>query len=174
MPRSLRLLAFALLLSPLAHASELRAPVMDLLNAYEETATPEQLRALGEGVDAELMLIADDKAVPTSRRARAISALGSYTGDTVRAFLEARLAEADKGVFQRKAAYSLAAVAGPDSVVPLTAALNDEGDTQLRIAAAHALGSLSEAPARAALEARQGIEREDAVKVEIEKSMGGR
>ena len=76
MIRTATLFALAALAAP-AHAGALRSPVMDLLNAYEDTASGDELRALGEGVDAELMEIADDKAVPISRRARAISSSAS-------------------------------------------------------------------------------------------------
>lgn len=168
------LLLTALLIPTAADAGALREPVMDLLNAYEDTATAEQLSALGEGVTDELMEIAVDGEVPSSRRGRAVSALGHFPADDTRAFLDARLADADtSSLIRRKAAYALAAGWGEGAVRSLAGALADD-DVQLRIAAAHALGELSDQAAKDALEARLAVEDSDAARDAIEKALGSK
>jgi HEAT repeat protein len=157
----------ALLAGP-AWAGPKRDAVMDLLNAFEHTAGEAELRALGDGVDAELMEIADDAAVPATRRGRAVSALQFYPTDTVRGFLERHLKASD-ALVRRKAAYSLAAF-GSAAVPSLTAALSD-ADVQLRIAAASALGTIGSDPAKQALRGRLASEGEGAVKDAITRAL---
>ncbi|MEQ1505286.1 MAG: HEAT repeat domain-containing protein [Myxococcota bacterium] len=158
----------ALLVPALAWAGPKRDAVMDLLNAIEEPVREADLTALGDGVDAELMSIADDAAIPVSRRGRAVSALQYFKTEPVRVFLEGHLAAGD-ALVRRKAAYSLA-VFGPSAVAPLSKALGD-ADVQLRIAAAQALGQLGDAAAHQALTARLGSEREPAVRDAITKAL---
>ncbi len=157
-----------------AAAGELREPVMDLLNAYESTATPDQLAALGEGVAEELMAIADDGEVANSRRGRELTALGYFPGDETRAFLEARLADEDaSSLLRRKAAYALGEGWGEAAVSPLGAALADD-DVQLRIAAAGSLAKISGDAAEQALKSRLAVEDSDAAREAIEKALQGR
>ncbi len=161
------------LLMPLASAwaGPQRDAVMDVLNAYEDVPTQADLAALGDGIDQELMEIADDHAVPSTRRGRAISALQHYRTDAVRAFLDAHVDAADKGILRRKSVYSLAAW-GDAAVDKIATALADD-DVQLRIAAASALGSIGTDEAKAALTARQAVESETAVSDALRKALGG-
>lgn len=170
MMRTLCALSLALL-SASAQAGEHRDAVMDLLNAYELTALQADLQAIGDGVDAELLEIAQDAEIPTSRRGRAVSALQYYPTNAVRGFLEVQLAEADKALLSRKAAYALAGGWGADAVELLTGALASD-DVQLRIAAANALAGIEGEAARAALETRKGVETEDAVNAVLDKALG--
>lgn len=158
-----------------AWAGALRAPLMDLLNAYDTPIAQADLDALGAGVDAELMAIADDASVPSTRRGRAVSALQYYKTDAVRTYLERHLGSDADGLVRRKAAYSLA-VFGGSSVGPLTSALADK-DVQLRIAAAQALGTIGGDAARKALTDRQTTEPDASVRDAIGqalRSAGGR
>lgn len=160
----------ALGLSAPALAGEKHDAVMDLLNGFEDPVREADLAALGDGVEVELMQIAEDKAVPATRRGRAVSALQYYRTDAVRAFLEKHLADPHDGLIRRKAAWSLAAWGEP-AVPLLTGALGD-ADVQLRIAAAQALGTIPHESAKAALRARLSAETESAVKDAIGKSLG--
>jgi HEAT repeat protein len=171
MGRTLSVCALALLL-PLASAwaGPQRDAVLELLNAYEDVPSQADLAALGDGIDQELMEIADDAKVPSTRRGRALSALQHYRTDDVRTFLEAHVDASDKGILRRKAAWSLAAW-GDDAVAKLQGALADD-DVQLRIAVAQALGSIGTDTARAALTARLDPEPETAVKDAIRKALG--
>ena len=153
-----------------AWAGPHRQAVLDLLNAYEHVATEAELRAIGEGVDAELMAIAEDAAVPLTRRGRAVSALQYFRTDAVRSFLETKVSAGD-ALVRRKAAYSLAAFGAP-AVGPLTAALGD-ADVQLRIAAAAALGTVGGEAALQVLRDRLAAESEPAVRDALTKAIGG-
>ena len=168
MRRTLALLALLLPLS--VSAGEHRAAVMDLLNAVEQPPTQDDLSAVGDTVQAELIEIADDSEVPSSRRGRAISALGHFPDPTVRTFLEARLTQADKSLYRRKAAGALALGWGAEAVPALQTALGDD-DAQLRIAVVQSLAQIEDASARAALEARLTEEPEGAVKDAITKAL---
>lgn len=170
MNRWMRALLLGALLPATAWAGPNRDAVMDLLNAYEDVPAKSDLDALGDGIDLELMEIADDHAVPSTRRGRAISALQHYPTDAVRAFLDAHLADADKGILRRKAAFSLAAW-GDGAVDTLSGALTDD-DVQLRIAVAQALGSIGTDASRQALQARLESESEAAVSEAIQKALG--
>jgi HEAT repeat protein len=156
-----------------AHAGDLREQVLELLNAYEDVATADELRALGDKVDVELMHIADDPHVPSSRRSRAITALGHFPGDKVRGFLESHADKADKGILRRKAVLSLAVGFGADAVPTLERALADD-DELLRVAAAQALALVVSDRSTEVLRAR--LEREDsaAVNEAISKALEGR
>jgi len=168
----LRWMALLALGAPgVAWAGDTRDALLALLNAYEEPVREADLKALGEGVDAELVAIASDATIPLTRRGRAISALQFYRTEVVRAFLETQLAPASDGLLRRKALYSLAAFgpAGLRAIVPL---LSDP-DVQVRIAAANALGSVSDPAAQQALADRSAVEREPAVLDAIRRAQGG-
>lgn len=150
-----------------------RDAVLDLLNAYESVPSRADLVAIGDDVDAELMAIADDGSVPTSRRGRAVTALQHVPNPQVRAWLERRLERDDSSLLRRKAAWALAKGFGEGAIPALGRAL-DDADAQLRIAAAQALGSLDSASARATLKGRLAQETEPAVTAAIRKSMGNR
>jgi len=171
MTRTVRAAAlFLLAYAPLASAGDLRDDVLDLLNAYEDTATAEELRALGPKVDLELMHIADDHDVPSSRRSRAITALAHFPGDKVQKFLEDHAEKADKGILRRKAVWSLAVAYGEASLPVLEKALADD-DALLRVAAAQALGEVSSDQAKTLLQARLGSEDQDSVREAITKAL---
>ncbi len=159
-----------LLLASGAWAGEHRQTVLDLLGAYEEPPKQAELVALGAGVDAELMAIADDGAVPHSRRANAVIALQWFPSDTVRTFLVAHLEPGADALLRRKAATSLGAF-GPVAVPDLTKALAD-ADVHVRAAAARALGTIADPSARQALEQRLPVETDASVKSAITKSLG--
>ncbi len=169
MSRTVVALALAALLPLAARAGEHRDAVMDILNAYEVTASKADLDALGDGVVAELMEIAVDAEVPASRRGRAISALQFYPTDEVRAFLEARLVDADKSLYRRKALGALAAF-GP-SAVPVIAPYLKDRDEQVRMAAARSLGRIGGDEARGALEARRKKEKVASVREVIDAAL---
>lgn len=170
MSRTLAALLFSALLPLSAHAGEHRDAVMDLLNAIDSTTSEADLKALGDGVEAELKEIADDGEVATSRRGRAISALQYYPSAESRTFLEAKLETGDKSLYRRKAAGALGAGWGEPSVEVLAPYLADK-DEQLRMAVARTLGSVGGDAARGALEARLKKEKADAVKETLEAAL---
>ena len=155
----------ALLSSAPALADDaLRGKVNDLLLAFETPADAEDYQALGPGVEAELMAVAQDDEQAISKRARALQALAYVPSAEGRAYIEAVLADpGQESLLRRQAAIALATGWPTDNAAPLTAALND-GDTQLRIAAAKALALSKDPKAPAALEARLAIEENEAVK----------
>ena len=174
MNRTLRAAALLLLAyAPLASAGNLRTQVLDLLNAYEDTATAEELKALGPKVDQELMHIADDDHVPSSRRSRAITALGFFPGDDVRDFLVSHTEAADKGILRRKAVMSLAVAYGEEAVPTVAKALADDDDL-LRVAAAQALALIDAEASTTALRSRLVVEQSAAVKEAIDKALEAR
>jgi HEAT repeat protein len=144
--------------------------VMDLLGASEDPVRQADLVALGDGVDAELMAIALDPEVPTTRRGRALGSLQYYATDGVRHFLEAQLAEpTGHSLLRRTAAASLAAW-GPVAVPVLAHALSD-ADLQVRIAVARALGRIVAPSAKQALQARLRAEIDATAKQAITASL---
>jgi len=151
-----------LMLANPAAAGELRQPLLQLLNAYESGATQAELRALGDGVPAELMEIAADSAIPHSRRGRAVSALASYPTPVVRRFLEGQLSAKD--LFLRRKA-SVALIHGfQDAALPTVQPALDDPDVQLRLATVRALHSLGSDKALALLDARRQVETDPTVK----------
>lgn len=170
-----RALAIALALAPLtsAFAGPLRDDLLTLLGGYEDLPTAEQLRGLGEGVEAELMAIADDHAVPSSRRSRAVSSLQYFPSKSSRTFLEAHLDAADKGILRRKAALALGAGFGSEAVPKLTAVLADD-DVLVRVAVAQALGFVGGDEAKAALTSRLANEADATVREAIAKALEGK
>lgn len=160
----IRMISLLVLAAPVASwAGPKHDAVMDLLNAFEEPLREADLVALGSGVDAELMEIADDTQVPATRRGRAIVGMQYFKTDTVRSWLETRLASTtSESILRRKAASSLAAW-GPSAVAVLGPVLADS-DVQVRIAVAQALGRVGDDAARKALQDRLGAESVPAVK----------
>lgn len=154
-----------LLLGSSAFAADTRGAVLDLLNAYEDGPTAEQLRALGDGVGSELLAIATDASVPLSRRARAVSALQHFRSDAAVAWLAVELSTGEP-ILRRKAAWSLAILEGDAAIPALGAALADP-DVQLRMAAAHALGGLGTPAAKVALQARLDAETDAVVRATL-------
>ncbi len=153
-----------------ALAGDLRSEVLDQLGSYEGSASAEQLGALGD-VGPVLLDIAQDEAVASSRRGRAITALADFPSDEARTWLGSTLGDATGASYlRRKAAYALAGGWGPQAVDQLAPALAD-ADTQLRIATAEALGGIGGEAAAAALDARVATEDNDAVQQELQKAL---
>jgi HEAT repeat protein len=155
-----------------AIAGAQREAVLDLLQAFDERVGRADLAKLGAGVEAELMGIADDPSVPTTRRGNAVVALQWYPSDAVRSWLVARLrARRDPGedLLRRKAASALSAF-GPSAVSELVPALAD-ADPQLRVAVARALGTIADPAGRSALEARLAIETEQVVRSALQDAL---
>ncbi len=157
-------------LPALSYAGPLRDDVLELLNGYEDAPTAQDFARLGDGVSLELMEIADDHGVASSRRSRAISALQHYPQPTVRGFLESHLDQGDKGILRRKAAMALGAGFGAEAVPKLTGALADD-DTLVRVAVVQALGMTQAPEARVVLEARLENEQVESVRAAITKAL---
>lgn len=153
-----------------AWAGEHRDAVMDVLNGIEQPATKADLDAIEGDVVTELKEIALDGEVATSRRGRAISALQHFPTDDVRSFLETRLSDGEKSLYQRKAISALGAGWGEGSIPTIKKYLTDRDD-QLRMAAARTLGNIGGDEARGLLETRRKKEKVDAVKEVVERAL---
>lgn len=163
------LVGLGLLLSLPAAAGDLREPVMTLLSGMEDPPSADSLRALGDGVEAELLEICQDGEVSRSKRGRAVHALGWFPSDATRSYLDQMLGSGDR-LMSRKAAYALATGWGDDAVPLLGRALGSD-DVQLRIASAKALGNIGSASAREALQARLADETNATVQSTIQSAL---
>ena len=168
--RHVLLLCLAFAQSALAADDATTQQVLGLLGGYEETASPDSLKALGGDVPETLRAIASDTTLTSTQRARAIHALGWFPDDTNRAFLVSQ-ARAGNPMFARKAVYALANGWGDQAIDELTVALANP-DVQTRMAAANALGHMGTPSAKLALEARLAYETDPTVKATIQKQMG--
>jgi HEAT repeat protein len=164
------LLCLAFAQSALAADDATRQQVLGLLGGYEETASPDSLKALDGDVPGTLRAIASDTTLPSTQRARAIHALGWFPDDTNRAFLVVHARGGDP-MFARKAVYALANGWGDKAIDELTVALANP-DVQTRMAAANALGRMGTPSAKLTLEARLVHETDPTVKANIETQMG--
>ncbi|HJN78238.1 MAG TPA: HEAT repeat domain-containing protein [Myxococcota bacterium] len=154
----------------LAQDPDLKPQVMDLLGQMDSPATAEDYQALGEGVDAVLIEVANDDSQPKTKRGRAIQALGYFPSDQSQETLTALLASSDS-TLKRKAVFALC-IGWGDAALPLVEpALADE-DVQVRISTAKALAMIEGDAADTMLTARLEVETEDAVKNAIQKSLG--
>ena len=160
----------ALSVAGAAWAGPQREAVLDVLSGVETPPTHADLQAIGEGVTSELLDIAADVSVPASRRGRAITALGFYPTDAVRAFLEAQLREADTSLYRRKAVGALATGWGAEALPLLKEAL-DDADVQLRIATVGALAELDDGAGIEVLQQRLVAEPDLHVKDAITKAL---
>ena len=167
--RHVLLLCLAFAQSALAADDATKQQVLGLLSGYEETASPDALKALDGDVPGTLRTIASDTTLSSTQRARAIHALGWFPDDTNRAFLVAH-ARGDNSMFARKAVYALANGWGDQAIDELVVALANP-DVQTRMSAAYALGHLGTPSAQLALEARLTHETDPTVKATIEKQM---
>ena len=163
------LLCLAFAQSALAADDATKQQVLGLLSGYEETASPDSLKAVDGDVPGTLRAIASDSALTSTQRARAIHALGWFPDDANRAFLVAQ-ARGGNPMFARKAIYALANGWGDQAIDELTVALANP-DVQTRMAAANALGHMGTPSAKLALEARLAYEADPTVKATIEKQM---
>ncbi len=162
------LLLFALAQSAYADDNPSKAQLLQMLGGYEETASPDSLKALSGDVPATLRAIASDATLTHTQRARAIHALGWFPDSDNRAFLVTQAHGTDT-MFARKAVYALANGWGEGALDELTLALANH-DVQIRMAAAYALGDIGTQPAKLALEARIPLETDPTVKATIEKA----
>jgi HEAT repeat protein len=163
------LLCLAFAQSALAADDATKQQVLGLLGGYEETASPDALKALDGDVPATLRAIAVDSSLTQTQRARAIHALGWFPDDTNRAFLVTH-AHGDNPMFARKAVYALANGWGDQAIDELTLALANP-DVQTRMAAANALGHVGTPSAKLALEARLAYEKDPTVRTTIQTQM---
>ena len=164
-------LLFVLALGQAAAAEDpSKEQLLGLLSGYEETASPDALRALSGDVPATLRAIVADPSLTQTQRARALHALGWFPDDTNRALLVTH-ARGNNPMFARKAIYALANGWGDQAIDELTVALANP-DVQTRMAAANALGHLGTPSAKLALEARLAYETDPTVRTTIEKQMG--
>jgi HEAT repeat protein len=158
---------FVLSLGSPAFAGDTRAAILDLLGAYEDGPTADQLRALGDGVGVELLAIAQDPTIASTRRARAVTALQAFPSDAAVTWITAELGSpAAESILRRKCAWSLGVLRGEAAVPALAGALADP-DPQLRIAAAHALGSIAAPAAKDALKQRLDAETDATVRAAV-------
>jgi HEAT repeat protein len=167
---------FTLLLAFLTARADdaLRARCLDLLSAYEDPATEADWRALGAGVDAELLAIATDVRLSHTRRANAVFALGFFPSARARAFLAGLAADAAAdGIFRRKAVHALANGYGEGALAELRAALAST-DAQLRAAAARAVAKIGAPTAERALEARLAVESDPMVRDTLAAALAGK
>jgi HEAT repeat protein len=167
--------ALALLMTALsapALAGPLRSQVEAQLDGIESPPDAISLRALGEGVSAELIEIAQDAEASRTRRAKALHALGWFPSAATRAVLEGALDGGDPKM-ARRAVYALGNGWGDQAVPAIERALADN-DVQLRIAAAASLGNIGTPLARSALDARLKVEVEPTVRHTLQASLGGR
>lgn len=165
----LALISFGLLASTSALAGDLREPVLTLLSGIEDPPSAESFAPLGQGVEAELLEIAQDGEVSRSKRARAVHALGWYPSAATQGYLEQMLGSNDR-LMARKAAYALANGWADGAVPVLSLALQDQ-DVQLRVAAARALDSIDSAASRAALVERLAQETNATVQSTIQTAL---
>lgn len=164
------LLAFAT-----AHADDaLRARCLDLLSAYEDPATEADWKALGAGVDAELLAIAQDASLSHTRRANAVFALGFFPSANVRTYLAGLVAdEPADGIFRRKAVYALANGYGEGALPELRGALASS-DVHLRAATARAVAKIGTPTAKKALEERLAVESDRMVRDTLTAALAGK
>lgn len=158
--------------APSASAEDsLREQVVDRLSAYEDPASGAEWRALGAG--AELYALAQDTSLSPAQRAGAVYALGFFPTAANRAFLAALVgADGADALLRRKAVYALGAGWGEGAILELSGALAAP-DTQLRVAAARALGKVGTAAAQSALRARVAVEPNPAVRTTLSTALGG-
>ena len=175
MRRALFALAFAatlplaLVAPTTAHAGALRAPVLSALSGIEDVPSADDLRSIGDGVEAELMELAQDSALAPTQRARAVHALGWFPSDGSRALLLSTLSSGDS-LLARKAAYALANGWG-DASVPLLQPALASADVQLRIATVRALDGVGTESARGALGGHLTVEANAEVAATIRKAL---
>ncbi len=155
-------LALGLLLAGPAAAQDLDSQLQDLLAKHDSAPTQAEFQALGQGVDAELLRIAQAEDTRASSRARAILALGWYPTPQAQSFLTATLAEGTSAD-RRKAAQALATGWGHSPELELA--------LQLRMATVRALAGLDDPQAQAALQARVPVEADETVKALLTASL---
>ncbi|MBN1336588.1 MAG: HEAT repeat domain-containing protein [Deltaproteobacteria bacterium] len=175
MPGSRRLLLVLplALLASAAHAADpaLAGHLQDLLGAYEEPPTSEDLKAAGPEAVGILRAFATDPSRPLAFRARAVHALGNFPDEANRALLLGWAHDAAlPGIIRRRAIHALANGWGDAEAAHIGAFLADP-DIDTRMTAAQALGRLSDAARRPRLEQRLAVESNAAVKAVIVRAL---
>jgi HEAT repeat protein len=168
-------MAFAMLVAvaPVARAAEITVEqqVVDLLSAYEEAPSSQELSALGPTVPDVLRSYAQDSRKPLSMRARAIHALGWYPDATDHALLLSWATGSDTpDIFRRKAVFALVNGWG-EVAVPEVAPLFSSTDVQLRLAIVRAFSALPAEKVRASLQTQLEVETNQAVRDALSKAL---
>ena len=153
-----------------------RAEIEARLQKAARGLSATEVADLGAGAGALLAQIADDRAVATTTRARAMEALTYVRTPVTRDFLENFLirkrpsSDAVDHVLLRKAAMALGWQAGPRSV-DAVAALLDHPDPEVRLDAVVALGLTRARSAEKPLRARLAAETDATVRAQIESQL---
>ena len=159
--------------SPSAPGSnpELRARVVELLDASQGMPREETWRQLGPDVVPVLTSLARDREAPTSRRAMALTSLALVDpaggADSIREVLEDARAPA---AVRASAAPALGRSLGPEAVPTLLSRLQDRED-RVREAVAVALGRLGGQQVRQALEDRLPLEERPLVREALQRGL---
>jgi HEAT repeat protein len=153
-----------------------RAAVEARLKEGERPPTARELAALGPGTDAALAALARDEKADLNLRARALSALAHTPTAIARRCLEETLAtkrgatRGEEKLLVRKAALSLGWLGGTGAPLRL-APLLDDGDPDVRIDGALALG-LTRLPAAATLlKERLPAEKDERVRAQLTRQL---
>jgi hypothetical protein len=152
-----------------ALAADHPAALMDLLNAYEVIPDAATLSALGPTVDADLRAVAEDAAVPPTRRGRAVSALRHFPTDANRTWLESALAGSSDDLIRRKAALALAD-GWDEAALPAIEATWPTAGVQLRVSLSLALGLIDGSAADAAAAVHLAAERDPTVRSALQQA----
>lgn len=174
MKRFLTMLVALCAATPAYADDALRARVADLLSGYEEPVGADALRALGDGVAAELLAIASNPTESTAHRERAVYALGWFPSEGTLAWLTERLSDPEAPSGQRRAAAWALVNGWGDAAVPVLAPALASPDTQLRAQCARALGRLGTDAARAVLRAQLATESNPMVRTTLQTALGGK
>ena len=152
----------------------LRGKLIELLSGYEDPPTATALRALGAGVDSELMAIALDSSIPMARRASATWSLGYFPSPATRSFLDDRVQDAaGDSQLRRAATWALCNGWGDAALEAIGPALRSSDD-QLRNQAVRAVARVGSPAARALLESRLAVESSAMVRDAITASLAER
>ena len=157
-------------------ATATRAEIEARLQKAARGLSATEVADLGPGAGALLAQIADDRAVATTTRARAMQALTYVRTSVTRDFLENFLirkrpsSDAVDHVLLRKAAMALGWQAGPRSV-DAVAALLDHPDPEVRLDAVVALGLTRARSAEKPLRDRLAAETDATVRAQIESQL---
>jgi len=170
----LRFAAFASLLLVSATAAADPPPVAQvrtMLSAFEGGPSPEAWEALGPETLVVLEQLYDDEGQQPFVRLRAVQAAGHYPTEASRAFLK-RVAtqEGQNDLLIRAALRTMARAFGHSALADIRPFL-DHRATAVREGAVLALGALTTPRARALLEARLDVERNEAVKATLQRTL---
>lgn len=140
-----------------------RAEVRTLLSGFESSASASEWAAMGPSTVPVLVSLFDDTSELQPVRLRAVWAARFFATDASRAFLGRVMANrAESGIVIRMAVESMASAFG-ESAVSEIAPFLAHADVAVREGAILALGRVGGGAARAALEARRGRERDEAL-----------